>query len=503
MSELDSKPYSVNSYTLYTQFSAKGGCCSYVRSDITCSRVSDLESSMFSSIWLRLSCQSTSKFICSVYLSPNSTDYPKFFDYLNSKIEHILSHSPFPEIIILGDFNVHHRHWLCSSSHDLAGELPFDFSIHNNLEQLVQFPTRIPDRIGDSSNILDLFMTSNPSPYSAKLFPPLGSSDYLLISVSSPISSSLPQERPPPSVMKKFWHCNAANSKLSSFGVYPSLCNLLSDFLSGRSIAAAVDGHRFSFKSINSGVPQGSVLPPTLFLLFINDLLSITSSPIHSYAANSTLHYSFHFEKHPTQLQVAHARRVALEQLTSDLSRISNWGRENMVVFNAAKTQFFHLSTRRNLPHNYNISFENTQLKPSPILNNLSVSFSRDLSWKDHIISLSKSASKRLGVLRLLQNFFTPPSPPLTNTFQSLSARRTVASLSLYYRYYNGHCSSELASRIPSPLRRARATRLSAQSHLFSVELSDPRLNCYALSYMYSTGKVWNTLLSSIFFHYL
>ena len=137
MSELDSKPYSVNSYTLFIQFSAKGGCCSYVRSDITCSRVSDLESSMFSSIWLRLSCQSTSKFICSVYLSPNSTDYPKFFDYLNSKIKHILSHSPFPETIILGDFNVHHRHWLCSSSHDPAGELPFDFSIRNNLEQLV------------------------------------------------------------------------------------------------------------------------------------------------------------------------------------------------------------------------------------------------------------------------------------------------------------------------------------------------------------------------------
>jgi hypothetical protein len=173
---------------------------------------------MFSSIWLRLSCQSISKFICSVYLSPNSTDYPKFFDYLNSKIKHILSHSPFSEIIILGDFNVHHRHWLSSSSHDLAGELPFDFSIHNNLEQLVQLPTRIPDRIGDKPNILDLFMTSKPSPYSARLFPPLGSSDYLLISVSSNISSSLPQEQPPPSVRKKFWHCNAANwSDLRSY----------------------------------------------------------------------------------------------------------------------------------------------------------------------------------------------------------------------------------------------------------------------------------------------
>src|ERR1700755_743886 len=121
----DNKPYSVFYYCLYLQFSAKGGCCAYVRNDVVCSRVSNLESSEFSTLWLRLSCHSTTKFIYSVYLSPNSTDYPKFFDYLNSKIEDILSSSPFCEIIILGDFNVHHRQWFFSSSHDTAGERVF------------------------------------------------------------------------------------------------------------------------------------------------------------------------------------------------------------------------------------------------------------------------------------------------------------------------------------------------------------------------------------------
>src|SRR6201990_1484970 len=72
-----------------------------------------------------------------------------------------------------------------------------------------------------------------------------------------------------------------------------------------------------------------------------------------------------------------------------------------MVVFNASKTQLLHLSTRHNLPHNYHIFFENTQLKPSSVLNILGISFSRDLSWKDHNTSLSKQASKRLGVLRI------------------------------------------------------------------------------------------------------
>src|ERR1044072_1621450 len=70
---------------------------------------------------------------------------------------------------------------------------------------------------------------------------------------------------------------------------------------------------------------QGSVLSSTLFLIFINDLLSITSSPIHSYADDSTLHFSFQYERRPSQQQLIDSRRMALEQLTSDLSRISNW----------------------------------------------------------------------------------------------------------------------------------------------------------------------------------
>src|ERR1700755_2233679 len=162
----DSKPYSVSSYCHYPQFSAKGGCCAYVRNDVVCSRVSNLESYEFSTLWLKLSCNSTTKFNCSVYLFPNYTDYPKFFNYLNSKIEHILS-SPFSESIILGDSIVHHSQWLSSSSYDPAGELAFQFSIQNNIEQLVHLITRIPDPLDDEPNIL----ISYPSPYTITFFP--------------------------------------------------------------------------------------------------------------------------------------------------------------------------------------------------------------------------------------------------------------------------------------------------------------------------------------------
>ena len=65
----DSNLFSVPSYFLYSQFQAKAGCCVYVRNDITCSRAHNLESSKFSTIWLRLQCHSHTKFICVVYRS--------------------------------------------------------------------------------------------------------------------------------------------------------------------------------------------------------------------------------------------------------------------------------------------------------------------------------------------------------------------------------------------------------------------------------------------------
>ena len=90
-------------------------------------------------------------------------------------------------------------------------------------------------------------------------------------------------------------------------------------------------------------------------------------------------------------------------------------------------------------------------------------------------------------------------SPFLTESLQPLQVRRIVASLSLFYRYYNQHCSSELYGRIPPPMRRPRATRLSCSSQRFSVHLSTARLNSYRDSFMYRSCKVWNSLPNSVF----
>ena len=82
-------------------------------------------------------------------------------------------------------------------------------------------------------------------------------------------------------------------ANLPMFGLHHILIKWISSFLSDRSIAIRVHCYLSNPHSINSGVPRGSVIFPVLFILFINDLLSSTSSSIFSFADDTYLSSSF------------------------------------------------------------------------------------------------------------------------------------------------------------------------------------------------------------------
>ena len=84
------------------------------------------------------------------------------------------------------------------------------------------------------------------------------------------------------------WH-PALLTKLSSYGIQGHLHSWLTDFLSSRSQCLALNGNLSSPLPVQDGVPQGSVLGPVLFLVFISDLSNSLENPLYLFADDSTL----------------------------------------------------------------------------------------------------------------------------------------------------------------------------------------------------------------------
>ncbi len=139
-------------------------------------------------------------------------------------------------------------------------------------------------------------------------------------------------------------------------------------------------------------------------------------------------------------------RLEAAERLTSDLAIIFNWGKRNLVSFNASKTQFLHLSARHNLPNSYPLFFDNTHLSPSSTLNILGLSSTQNPNWKLHISSLTKSTSSRLGVLYCLRQFFS--SAQLLYIYRGLVRPR----MEYAFHVWGGSTHTALLDRVESRL---------------------------------------------------
>ena len=120
------------------------------------------------------------------------------FYSISSNIDKVLSVNPSANnVFVFGDFNVQHKDWLTySSGTNRSGELCYNFSISNDLTQMVNFPTRIPDCDSHSPALLDLCISSDASICSTMDFPPLGNSDHVVVSVSIDFPSNSQRDAP-------------------------------------------------------------------------------------------------------------------------------------------------------------------------------------------------------------------------------------------------------------------------------------------------------------------
>ena len=143
-----------------------------------------LENSAGSLLCFRLNSLHSVSCFFFLYRSP-SLSLCSVFDSISSNIDEVLLINPSANVFAFGDFNVHHKDWLTySGGTDRPGEFCYNFSISNDLTQIINFPTRIPDCDSHSPALLDLFISSDASICSTMASPPLGNSDHVVVSVS-------------------------------------------------------------------------------------------------------------------------------------------------------------------------------------------------------------------------------------------------------------------------------------------------------------------------------
>ena len=173
--------------------------------------------------------------------------------------------------------------------------------------------------------------------------------------------------------------------KLEYYGIRGSTHKWINSWLSGRTQQVDLDGQASDPVPVLSGVPQGSVLGPVLFLIFINDLLDNIRSSVRLFADDCVLYRNIH------SLQDC----LALQE---DLTSLGQWETDWQMKFNVAKCHSMRVT--RHQHHKqilFDYSLHNQTLENVQSANYLGITITDNMDWGQHVSEIS---SKALGFLR-------------------------------------------------------------------------------------------------------
>ena len=164
--------------------------------------------------------------------------------------------------------------------------------------------------------------------------------------------------------------------KLNHYGVRGHLLSWIKDFLKGRTQQVVLEGKKSNTSPVTSGVPQGTVLGPLLFLIFINDLPDCVSSSIRLYADDALLYRPINSHDD-------------IESLHRDLANVQEWERKWLMSFNADKCEVLRISNKRKLIIGVSpYSIHGTALRTLDEAKYLGVILQRNLSWTPYQLHL-------------------------------------------------------------------------------------------------------------------
>jgi len=174
------------------------------------------------------------------------------------------------------------------------------------------------------------------------------------------------------------------------YGINGEVLNWISAWLTQRNQRVCVDSEMSGTKPVRSSVPQGTVLGPLCFLLYINDIGDLISpcSSIRLFADDSLLYQTVNGTE-------------SCQQLQNDLTRLVEWSKQWEMTFHPAKCFILRVTKIRN-PVIYNHKMMSHQLETVHHYpyNYLGVELSEDMNWDPHISKATSKANKTLGFLR-------------------------------------------------------------------------------------------------------
>ena len=183
-------------------------------------------------------------------------------------------------------------------------------------------------------------------------------------------------------------------AKLEAYGISKESLQLISDYLSYRKQRTNIGSANSDWANVIRGIPQGSILGPLLFNIFINDIfLVVEKSDICNFADDNTLY------SHGSNLP------LILNNLEHDMKNLLYWFKINSLKANLGKFQFMILGKNKRLK--YCLKIRSITIKESDKVELLGITIDKVLNFKKHIENLCRNAQYKLYALRRIRKYLT------------------------------------------------------------------------------------------------
>lgn len=219
--------------------------------------------------------------------------------------------------------------------------------------------------------------------------------------------------------------------KLEYYGIRGLALDWVKSYFSNRSQFVQYNEYCSSAQTITCGVPQGSILGPLFFLLYINDIDMVSDMVDLILFADDTNVFSSHKDL-----------QCLIEIITNEIDKLSKWFIANKLSLNIKKTNLMVFQPRQKKTYNIQLSINNQQIKQVEKTVFLGLIIDSHLTWKLHIAHVANKISKSIGIL-------------YKSSFYLFKSSLRVLYFSLVYPYLQ-YCTAVWASTYPTNLRRVQ-----------------------------------------------